>query len=165
MIFLPIREFAFCLNVGDPCYLKISYLQIWLLAKFICSPQINTHSTFSVISWHAQSGKILSRLTGTFSAEDGHGDTPPSCFISYYKLFIFYVMLHFSDFFAFYWWFCHLKSLPRIVLKCCLVFLKAEILLCTIKENMNVSNKPHSCTGYRIVGHEFHVNKSTIYIK
>lgn len=38
----------------NPHYSWISYLQILLLAKFICNPRSNTHSTSMVICRHEE---------------------------------------------------------------------------------------------------------------
>ena len=65
----------------------LCYLQIYLLAKFICSPQINTYETFAVICRHEQSGKIFESSEGTFPVEDGQGNTLPSWFSSFKQAF------------------------------------------------------------------------------
>lgn len=53
------------------------------LLKCICSPQVNTHSTFPVIHRQVRVTKDLSHPTYTFLAVVERGDILPSCFNSH----------------------------------------------------------------------------------
>lgn len=110
----------------DPHCLQILYLWIDLLATFICSPRVSTHSTSTVLRRCAQSSNKFASPGMYVSAETLCLSV--SVLILWTSgLFMVYLLPRFLHFCAFFWWFhCSEWPLSR-VLRCYLVFLKQDV--------------------------------------
>lgn len=139
--------------------------------KFTDAPNF----TLTVLSWSFMDmHRMVKTMTGPrcmFPAKAEKGDTLSSCFSSHIANDCPFCGIFSAIFFAipFFLFVCFLIFLfkidPRHRAQSCLVIPSAKNIVMTVMEEISASDMLHLGIGYSVVGCEFSVSESTIYVK
>ena len=148
-------------HIADPHYSWIPFLQIHLLAKIDLQP-LHQYSLWFCGHWSTCTGQgkmWVTQVVPSWGWMKGHSVLLSQLILQTGILSIVSLVPCFLYIFVFLLLF---KRAPSIVLKCCLVFLRARRLLSDLWRKHTLDKLP-SGINYRVVGHEWAVDVNHIY--